>query len=76
MPAKLRMNFIANPGISKIDFELYCLAVSAINGCGACMRAHTKTLLKENVNKNAIQSAVKIASVICAVAQTLINAAL
>src|SRR3989339_792886 len=32
-PAKLRMNSIANPGIFKVDFELYSLAVSAINGC-------------------------------------------
>src|SRR5690606_39659889 len=35
MPARLRMNVIGNPGVDKIDFELYSLAVSAINGCGA-----------------------------------------
>ena len=32
MPAKLRMNVIANPGIDKADFELFSLAVSAQNG--------------------------------------------
>ncbi len=36
-PAKLRMNVIGNPGVAKVDFELYSLAVSAINGCGACI---------------------------------------
>src|SRR5688572_18661361 len=30
MPARLRMNVIANPGVEKADFELWSLAVSAI----------------------------------------------
>src|SRR5262249_38941550 len=33
MPARLRMNVIAKPGVDKVDFELWSLAVSAINGC-------------------------------------------
>ena len=37
LPAKLRMNVIGNPGVPKVDFELYSLAVSAINGCGAAV---------------------------------------
>ncbi len=44
MPAKLRMNVIANPGIEKADFELFSLAVSAINGCGMCIDAHEAEL--------------------------------
>lgn len=67
MPAKLRMNVIANPGIDKIDFELSCLAVSAINGCGMCMDAHTNALTKAGVSKLTIQSTVRIASVLNAV---------
>src|SRR5262249_47740825 len=39
-PARLRMNRIAQPAASKVDFELFSLAVSAINGCEMCMRAH------------------------------------
>src|SRR5438309_3633944 len=35
MPARLRMNVISNPGVDRADFELWSLAVSAINGCGA-----------------------------------------
>ena len=38
MPARLRMNVIAKPGVDKADFELWCLAVSAINGCGSVYR--------------------------------------
>src|SRR5687768_5966634 len=37
-PARLRMNRIARPLGSKVDFELFCLAVSAINGCETCVR--------------------------------------
>jgi len=44
MPARLRMNVIANPGVDKSDFELWSLAVSAINGCGTCIDAHEKVL--------------------------------
>ena len=32
MPAKLRMNVMVRPGVEKVDFELWSLAVSAING--------------------------------------------
>lgn len=67
MPAKLRMNIIGKPGIDKLDFELSCLAVSAINGCGMCIDAHTHELIKAGVSKIAIQSAVRIASVLNAV---------
>lgn len=69
MPAKLRMNIIANPGIDKVDFELACLAVSAINGCGLCMDSHAKTLEKNHVSPQDIQMTAKIAAVINGLAQ-------
>lgn len=72
MPAKLRMNVIANPGIDKVDFELNCLAVSAINGCGMCVDAHTHELTKAGLSKLAIQSAVRIAAVVHATAQAML----
>jgi alkyl hydroperoxide reductase subunit D len=37
-PARLRMNRLAQVAGAKADFELACLAVSAINGCEACVR--------------------------------------
>jgi alkyl hydroperoxide reductase subunit D len=71
MPARLRMNVIANPGVDKTDFELWSLAVSAINGCGKCIDAHDQVLRNAGVSREAIQQAVRIASVIHAVAATL-----
>jgi lipoyl-dependent peroxiredoxin subunit D len=68
MPAKLRMNVIGNPGIDKVNFELNCLSVSVINGCGLCIDAHTHELTKAGVSKLAIQSSVRIAAVLNAVA--------
>jgi alkyl hydroperoxide reductase subunit D len=71
MPARLRMNVIGNPGIDKLDFELLSLAVSAVNGCGMCVTAHERKLRENGINREAIQSAVRIASVIHAVAGVL-----
>lgn len=71
MPARLRMNVIANPGVDKVDFELWSLAVSAVNGCGKCIDAHDQVLRKAGLSREAIQQAVRIASVIHAVAATL-----
>ena len=51
MPAKLRMNVIGNPGVDKADFELWSLAVSAINGCGMCIDAHEHELRKAGLTK-------------------------
>lgn len=71
LPARLRMNIIAKPGIEKVDFELYSLAVSVINACGMCVTAHERELRKRELGREAIQSTVRIASVIHAVAVTL-----
>jgi alkyl hydroperoxide reductase subunit D len=71
MPARLRMNVIANPGVDKADFELWSLAVSAINGCGACIDAHEKVLSEAGVASASIQTAVRFAAIIQSVAIAL-----
>ncbi|MFH1806900.1 MAG: carboxymuconolactone decarboxylase family protein [Pseudomonadota bacterium] len=71
MPARLRMNIIGKPGIDKADFELFSLAVSAINGCGMCIDSHEKILKQAGLNKEVVQNAVRIASVLHAVAAVL-----
>lgn len=71
MRAGLRMNIIAQHGVSGTDFELWCLAVSAINGCSACMDSHEKAVVEKGVTREVVQAVVKIASVIHAVAVTL-----
>lgn len=69
--ASLRMNVMARPGCGKTTFELASLAVSAINGCAACMDSHEKTLRKQGLGAQAVQSVVRIAAVIHAAAVIL-----
>ena len=71
LPAKLRMNVIANPGVDKSDFELWCTAVSAINGCGMCLDSHEEELRKRGVPNVQIQAALRIAAVVHAVSRVL-----
>jgi alkyl hydroperoxide reductase subunit D len=68
LPAKLRMNVIGKPGIDKADFELFSLAVSAMNGCGLCIDSHEKVLRQHGVATEVIQSAARIGAVIKAAA--------
>jgi alkyl hydroperoxide reductase subunit D len=68
LPARLRMNVIGAPGIEKEDFELFSLAVSAMNGCGLCIDSHERVLQQHKVKAETIQSAVRIAAVVKAVA--------
>jgi len=71
MRAGLRMNVMRDPGIDKASFELCALAVSAINGCGACVDSHEQTLRAHGVSAQGVQSAARIAAVVHAVAVTL-----
>ncbi|WP_418159430.1 carboxymuconolactone decarboxylase family protein [Benzoatithermus flavus] len=70
-PARLRMNALARPEVDHADFELWSLAVSAINGCEMCVRSHEKVLREKGVGPDQIQAAVRIAAVIHAVAGVL-----
>lgn len=67
----LRMNVIAKPGVEKVDFELWSLAVSTINGCEHCTIAHEKTVREEGLTKEQVFEAVKIAATVTGVAQAL-----
>ena len=71
MPAKLRMMAMTNHGIDKIDFELYSLAVSIINGCGKCVVAHREQLELHGLPKSAIHHVARIAAVVNAAAASL-----
>ena len=64
IPARLRMQMVARHGSDPVDFELWCLAVSAINGCATCVEAHEKVLLEKGVSEETILAAVRIASTI------------
>ena len=68
LPAKLRMNVIGNPGVDKADFELFSLAVSAMNGCGMCIDSHERVLQQHGVKAETIQTAARVGAVLKAVA--------
>jgi alkyl hydroperoxide reductase subunit D len=65
------MQVIGKHGSDPVDFELWCLAVSAINGCGVCVDAHEKVLREKGVNEETILAAVRIASTLHALAAVL-----
>ncbi len=71
LPARLRMQAIANPGVDRVDFELWSLAVSAINGCGVCIEAHEKQVMEQGLKPEAVQDVVRIAAVLNGIAIAL-----
>ena len=71
MRAGLRMNILANPGVDKVDFELWSLAVSAVNACGLCMDSHEKVLRSHGVTAVQVQAALRIASTVNAISAVL-----
>lgn len=75
IPARLRMNVLANPGVDKMDFELWSTAVSAINGCGSCLDAHEGALRKHGVPATHVQAAVRIAAVVHAASRIVASEA-
>jgi alkyl hydroperoxide reductase subunit D len=70
-PAQLRMQRIAKPAASKIDFELFCLAVSALNGCETCIRAHENVVRQGGLAEDAVHDAVRVAATVHAAAVAL-----
>lgn len=68
MPARLRMNVLRTHGIEHVDFELFCLAVSAINACDKCVDSHEKVVRDKGLAEDNVLAAVRIASVIHALA--------
>ncbi len=71
MPARLRMQRLGQPQTSKLDFELMCIAVSAIHGCEMCVRSHEHSLIEMGASEAQIFDAVRIGSVVYAAAIAL-----
>ena len=70
-PARLRMNAMRSHGADPLDFELWSLAVSAINGCGLCVESHEKVVREKGMSEEQVLAAIRVASVIKAVADVL-----
>jgi alkyl hydroperoxide reductase subunit D len=71
LPAKLRMTAMAKPGVDKVDFELWSLVVSAVNGCGMCLESHEKVLRDHGLSAEQVQAGIRIAATVHATARTL-----
>ncbi|MDR3735145.1 MAG: carboxymuconolactone decarboxylase family protein [Acidobacteriaceae bacterium] len=71
LPARLRMNVLRTHGSDPVDFELWALAVSAVNGCGKCVDAHEKVVREKGISETTILDIVRVASVIHAIGVTL-----
>ncbi len=71
MRGGLRMNVMRTHGIDPLDFELWATAVSAINNCGACVDSHEKSLREKGISEEKILAAVRVASVVHAIAVVL-----
>jgi alkyl hydroperoxide reductase subunit D len=71
MPARLRMNVMRTHGSDPVDFELWSLAVSAINGCGKCVDSHEKVLRDKGVSEETVLAAVRVASILHAIGSVL-----
>jgi lipoyl-dependent peroxiredoxin subunit D len=63
-PARLRMNRMVKPATNRMDFELFSMAVSAMNGCESCLRAHEKVLIEGGLTEDQIHDAVRIGATI------------
>jgi lipoyl-dependent peroxiredoxin subunit D len=70
-PARLRMNRLVNPATNKLDFELFSLAVSAINACETCIQAHENVVREGGLGEDQVHDAVRIAATIASAAVAL-----
>jgi alkyl hydroperoxide reductase subunit D len=70
-PARLRMQRLAQVATNKVDFELFCLAVSAVNGCEQCLQSHERVVLEGGLSEDHVNDAVRIASTMAAAAVAL-----
>jgi alkyl hydroperoxide reductase subunit D len=64
--AGLRMTVLAKPVLGKQRFEMLAFAVSVINGCESCVRAHEKTLRDSGVSTEKVHDLAKLSAVLTA----------
>lgn len=71
MPARLRMLRINQVASNKVDFELFCMAVSAVGNCQSCVQSHEHVVLEAGLSTAQVHDAVRIAATINAAAVAL-----
>ncbi|MDE1155510.1 MAG: carboxymuconolactone decarboxylase family protein [Acidobacteriaceae bacterium] len=71
LPARLRMNALRGHNVDHNDFELWCLAVSAVNACGKCVASHENVLRQKGVSEELVNAAIRVTSIIHAIGVVL-----
>ena len=72
IPARIKMNIMAKPVVGKEFFELISLAVSAVNGCEMCVKAHENSLIELGSKEERIFEAVRLGAVITSVSKVIL----
>ncbi len=62
--AGIKMSIMMKPVLGKEFFELMSLAISAVNGCEMCVKAHEASVLKLGASEDRIFDAVRLAAVV------------
>lgn len=70
-PARVRMGRLVQVTSNKPDLELFSLAVSAINNCESCVKAHEHSAMEGGISEDQIFDAIRIASVFSSAAIAL-----
>jgi alkyl hydroperoxide reductase subunit D len=69
---RLRMQGMQSHGAPQADFEMWSIAVSAVNGCGMCLRSHFAKIVEHGtVSRDAVNDVLRISAVVFAVATVL-----
>jgi alkyl hydroperoxide reductase subunit D len=71
IPARIKMNIMARPVTGKEFFELVSLAVSAVNGCEMCVKAHEASLIELGAKEERVFEAVRLAAVITSLTKVI-----
>ena len=67
-PPRLRMQRMAKPATSSVDFELMSLACAALAGCEFCLQNHEAKIVAEGTSEESCHDCVRIAAVVAAAA--------
>lgn len=71
LPSRLRMNALRGHGIEPVDFELWCMVVSAVNACDKCVDSHERVLRDKGATEELINAAIRVTSVVHAIGVVL-----
>ena len=63
-PAGIKMSIMMNPVLGKEFFELASLAISAVNGCEMCVKAHEQSVLQHGATEARIYDAIRLTAVV------------